>query len=86
MCVLFMKNSWLNIRMIAALLLLLAWSSVSLAQQGNQAKPLTIKGYVTEADGGAVMYASVAVSSDGKILAGAMTDTTGFFSIAGKMP
>ena len=72
--------------MIAASLLLLAWSSVSLAQQGNQAKPLTIKGYVTEADGGAVMYASVAVSSDGKILAGAMTDTTGFFSIAGKMP
>lgn len=81
-----MKNSWLNIRMIAASLLLLFCPAVSFAQHGSKAKPLTIKGHVAEVDGSAVMYASVAVSSDGKILAGTMTDTTGFFSIAGKMP
>jgi len=50
----------------------------------SQRKGSEIRGYVVENSQTPVMYASVCLISGDKVLAGALTDTTGMFSIKGR--
>ena len=67
-------------RRAAIIIILILLSVVSLAQ----GRTSSIRGQVVEVDGSPVMYASVALLSDGTIVTGAMTDTKGVFNIKGQ--
>lgn len=49
-----------------------------------QSKANTVKGLVVETDGLPVMYATACIMNDGKVVAGALTDTLGMFTIKGR--
>nr|MCR5660391.1 carboxypeptidase-like regulatory domain-containing protein [Bacteroidales bacterium] len=66
-------------KLILSFLLLLTSVSM-LAQQA----PATLKGQVVADDYLPVMFATVCLFSHEKIVAGGLTDTTGFFSIKGQ--
>ena len=68
-----MRNKW-----FLSFMLTLACTAIY-AQQNTS----TVRGRVVDADGSPVMYASVCLLDDGKVAAGALTDTTGVFLIKG---
>ena len=49
-----------------------------------QSKANMVKGLVVETDGSPVMYATACVMNDGRVVAGALTDTLGLFTIKGR--
>lgn len=67
-------------RRAATIIILILLSAVSFAQ----GRTSLIRGRVVERDGSPVMYASIALLSDGGIVTGTMTDTTGLFTIKGQ--
>lgn len=63
------------------ILMMLLWpTTIMFAQsKGNM-----VKGLVVEPDGLPVMYATACIMNDGKVVAGALTDTLGVFMIKGR--
>ena len=57
---------------------------LALAYTALYAQTNTIKGRVVEPDGSSVMYATACVMNGGKVMAGALTDTVGMFTIKGR--
>ena len=68
-----MCNKWF-------LSIILALTCTTMHAQQNSS---TVRGWVVDADDSPVMYASVCLLADGKVEAGALTDTAGVFSIKG---
>ena len=57
---------------------------LTLACTALYAQTNTIRGRVVESDGSPVMYATACILNDGKVVAGALTDTLGIFTIKGR--
>ena len=57
---------------------------LTMAYTALYAQTNTIKGRVVEPDGSSVMYATACVLNGGKVVAGALTDTVGVFTIKGR--